>query len=450
MNVPRIRLDVPIRGSFNLRRFSTSAVLVVGSALVANVFSYVFHFVLSRKLGPDQYGTLATMMVVGGIFGVLGSSVGTVAMQEAARMWSAHLDDLIPQFVRKTGKFVLGFAAIVAIALVVVSVPLGAYLHVVKATIWLTVATWVALTLLELYARGSAQGAHRFAIFSASTLSEGILKVVLAVTFVLAGYGVGGALGGLLCATLIGLLVAAVPMSLGGRHEDQHVPEHLRLGGDALRVLAINVAASALLFIDLLFAKHHLSGAAAGYFGAAGTVAKTIPYSVGLIALILMPAAAAARHSSRESLRHILLVATLLAGCAIAVALAIIVLFPQQLIGITYGQRFSGAIPLLRLYAIDEALLALWAIASSYLIAIGQYRLFSYLSAAVVVEAGCMALFGSTPVRLLTIAIAVNALLVPAVWALALRSLRALPQAANPPAAETNNEPSSAKGPEFV
>ena len=123
-------------------------------------------------------------------------------------------------------------------------------------------------------------------------------------------------------------------------------------------ILAINVAASALLFLDMLFAKHYFSGAQAGYFGAAGTVAKTIPYGVGLIALILMPTAAAARHSSRESLRHILFVASILALCAIAAALAIISLFPQQLIAITYGPRFTGAVPMLRLYAIDEALFA--------------------------------------------------------------------------------------------
>lgn len=450
MNVPRVRLDVPARGAFNLRRFSFSAVLVVGSALVANMFSYAFHFVLSRKLGPDQYGTLATVMAIAGIFGVLGSSVGTVAMQETARLWSAHLDSHIPHFVRQTGKFVLGFGAIIALALLILSVPLGAYLHVVRAVIWIMLAIWVGLSLLFGYARGAAQGAHRFGVFAASVLSEGVLRVVLAVAFVLAGYAVAGAVGGLACAAAIGLLVALIPMALGGGRESVHESEHLRLGGQALRILAINVAASALLFLDMLFAKHYFSGAQAGFFGAAGTVAKTIPYGVGLIALILMPAAAAARHSSRESLRHILLVASILALCAIAAALAIISLFPQQLIAITYGQRFTGAVPMLRLYAIDEALFALWAIASSYLIAIGQYRLFAYLLVAVVFEAVCMALFGATPVRLLSIAIAINALLVPAIWALAVRSLRGVPQAANPLAAEIGNEPSSAKGPDVI
>ena len=76
--------------------------------------------------------------------------------------------------------------------------------------------------------------------------------------------------------------------------------------------------------------------------------------------------------------------------------------------------------------------------------------MFAYLLVAVVFEAVCMALFGATPVRLLSIAIAINALLVPAIWALAVRSLRGVPQAANPLAGEIGNEPSSAKGPDVI
>jgi len=440
MSIPRVRVDVPVRGTFNLRHFSTSALLVLGSAFVANAFFYVFHFILSRKLGPELYGTLATLMAIVGIFGVLGSSVGTVAMQETARMWSAHLDEHIPHFLRQTGKLVLGLAALLVVLLLSLSIPLGAYIHVVNIVLWITLAMWVGLALLCGYARGAAQGAHRFWVFACSMVSEGVLRVVLAATFVTAGFAIEGALGGLVCAVFVGLLIAVVPMLSGRRHEASKEPDHLRLGGDALKVLAVNVAASALLFIDMLFAKHYFSGVQAGYFGAAGTVAKTIPYGVGLIALITMPTAAAARHTNRESLKHILRVAGIFAVSAISLALLIIALFSPQLIGITYGPHYSGAIPIMRLYAIDEALLAMWIVASSYLVAIAQYRLVWYLFAAVVIEAACMALFGLTPTRLLSIAIAVNALLVPAMWILALGSLRDAPQAANPPRAEAFNE----------
>src|ERR1700731_1237337 len=77
------------RGRFHWPGFAADALLVSGGALAANVLNYVYHFVLSRKLGPDGYGSLATLLAITTIVGVVGSSIGTLAMQETARLWAA-------------------------------------------------------------------------------------------------------------------------------------------------------------------------------------------------------------------------------------------------------------------------------------------------------------------------------------------------------------------------
>lgn len=430
-------LQAPLRGSFDLRRFSTDAVLVIGAALVANVFSYAFHFILSRRLGPDRYGTLATMIAISGMLGVLGAAVGTVAMQETARMWASHLDRRIAPFLRRTGLAVLALAGLVAAAVALLSLPLQTYLHVADPLLWLLLAVYVGAAIFSGFARGAAQGAHRFGIFAASLLSEGLGKVVFAVAFVTLGFGVAGALGGLICGVLIGLAIVFAPMVFGGAHDASHAGERVRLQGEAAKVLSVTAMMSALLFVDMLFAKHHFSGAVTGYFSAAGTVARTIPYGVGLVAFVVMPKAAAAQHASRDSLQRILLMAAGIALALAAVSLVFIIALPREIISITYGVKYLAAVPMLRVYAIDEALFSLYAVAVSYLVAIARYQVFAYLLAAVVVESACMAAFGKTPLHLLSIAITVNALLVPSVWMLAWRSLAAAPQAATPVAAET-------------
>ncbi|MBC5808515.1 MAG: hypothetical protein DLM53_10725 [Candidatus Eremiobacter antarcticus] len=429
-------LQAPLRGSFDLRRFSSDAVLVIGAALVANVFSYAFHFILSRRLGPDHYGTLATMIAISGMLGVLGSAVGTVAMQETARMWASHLDRRIAPFVRRTGLSVLALAGLVAAAIALLSLPLQTYLHVADPLLWLLLAVYVGAAIFSGFARGAAQGAHRFGIFATSLVSEGVAKVVFAVAFVSLGFGVGGALGGLICGVVIGVGIVFAPMVFGGAHDASHLGERVRLQGEAAKVLTVTATTSALLFVDMLFAKHHFSGVVTGYFSAAGTVARTIPYGVGLVALVLMPKAAAAQHASRDSLRRILIMAGAIALALTALSLAFIMALPREIIAVTYGAKYLAAVPILRVYALDEALFSIFAVAVSYLVAIARYQVFAYLLAAAVVESLCMALFGGTPLHLLRIAITVNALLVPVVWALAWRSLAAAPQAATPVRAE--------------
>jgi O-antigen/teichoic acid export membrane protein len=321
---------------------------------------------------------------------------------------------------------------VIGLALVIASVALAGYLHVQQPLLWMLLGAYVAVLILAAFARGAAQGSHRFAIFAASFVGEGVVKVALAIWLVMLGFGVAGAMGGLIASGVTVLAVALSATVSGGTARAWQRGEQLKLGHSALLVLAVTAAVNALLYIDMLFAKHHFPADVAGYFGAAGTIARTIPYAASFIALILMPRAAAALHVGRESLVHVLGLTAVLTAACVAAALAFINLFGPAIVGVTYGPAFSGAAPTLRAYTVDEALFALWASANAYLVAVGRYEVFVYLTAATVVEAVAMALFGSTPLRLLSIAIIVNAALVPTVWLLAIRTLRAAPQAASP------------------
>ena len=425
------------RGAFELRRFSSDAALVIIGAGIGNAFSYIFHFVLSRRLGPNAYGTLVTLMSIAAMATVAGNSLGTVAMQETAKLWATHLEAAIAPFVRRALRFALAISVVIALGLIITSLPLASYLHVQQPLLWILLAAYVAVQILAAFARGAAQGAHRFVIFAASFASEGAVKVALAVWLVMLGFGVAGAMGGLIASVATVLAVTLPATASGGRARAWQRGEQLKHGRSALFVIAVTAAVNALLYIDMLFAKHHFSGEVAGYFGAAGTVARTIPYAASFIALILMPKAAAAIHVSRDSLARVLgLMAGMTAAC-VAAAFAFINILAQPIVHLTYGPAFVGAASILRTYTIDEALFALWASAIACLVAVGRYEVFAYLAAATVVEAVAMALFGSTPMRLLSIAIVVNAALVPIAWVLAIRTLRAAPQAANPPRAES-------------
>jgi O-antigen/teichoic acid export membrane protein len=421
-----------VRGSFSLTRFGGDAALVVGAGVIANVFSYVFHFVVSRQLGPERYGTLVTLMAIAMMFGVLGLSMGTVTMQETARMWASHLEATIGAFVRHTARFALGIALLLAAVLLALSFVVGPYVHVTTPSLWLVLAAYGGAAVLAASIRGAAQGAHRFGIFASSLIGEALTKVVVGCGLVALSFGVLGALGGLLSSSLIALAIAYLPLAAGARHTPLKAGEHLRLGGETLKVFGVTAAANVLLFIDMLFAKHHFSGTVAGYFGAAGTLSRTLPFGIGLLALIIMPKAAAALHTGRTALAHVLAIAAVATAVAVIGGVAILVGLGKPIIAVTFGSPFLPAAPLVVWYATDEALLALWLAATSYLVAVSRYEAFPFLVGAAVAEALGFAFFGSTPLRLLSIAIAANGILVPIAWALALRTLRDAPQASRP------------------
>ena len=309
----------------------------------------------------------------------------------------------------------------------------GPYLHIVQPALWIAFAAYLSLIVFCGFFRGAAQGAHRFRLYSASAIAETVTKLAVALALVAAGWAVLGALGGFVFGAVVGLIVVALPLVL--RRGEPNTPanhDHLEIGGRALSVLWLSASVLVLMFMDQLFAKHHLSGAQAGLYGAAGTIARTIPFGVGMLALVMGPKAAAAQHVSRESLRH-LLALWFGAGTAFMLAgIALTTFAPTQLLGITYGAAFVQAAPLLQLYGVASGVFALDALGIAYLQAVGAYRATVALVAAVLIEAALMAAFGTTGARLLFIAIAVNLALLPAIAAYASRTLQAAPQAPAP------------------
>ncbi|MBC5825924.1 MAG: oligosaccharide flippase family protein [Candidatus Eremiobacteraeota bacterium] len=425
------------RGAFSLRSFAGDAGLIVGGALLANVFSFAYHFTVSRLLGPDRYGTLATLLAISSMVGVLGGSIGTVAMQETARLWALHLDAAIAPFVRRLARLAVVVGGLTAAGTLIVSLPISRYLHIVQPALWIIFAAFIGMATVSSFVRGAVQGAHRFGLFAASMSADGLCKLVIALALVRAGLGTAGAAGGLLAGAAIAGLIAFMPMlRLGAAAVEPVVGEHLRFGGESVKVLTVSAGTTALMFVDMLFAKHHLSGVQAGYYGAAGTIARIIPYAVGVIALVLMPKAAAAHHTSRESLSRLLTLTFGLGAAAAVIGVALTSGASGLLIGLSYGPKYLAAAPLLRLYGADAALLGLVALGTACLVALRDYSIAPYLAAAVAVDAVAMAVWGTSATHLLTVAIAVNALLLPFVGVRIAAALRTAPQAPSPLLAE--------------
>jgi O-antigen/teichoic acid export membrane protein len=364
---------------------------------------------------------------------VIGSAINVVAMRETARMWAAHEDGAIVGFIRRTAWHATGIGAVAAVALLAGAPLLAGYLHVEQAGVWLAFAVYLLVGITASYARGAAQGAHRFGLFAASLVTESVVKLASALALVALGFAVFGAMGGLAIGSAAGLVVVMIAMvrrrasDLSALADADAVTDHLRLGGESLKVLAVAAGTTALLFLDPIFAKHHLDGQTAGYYGAAGTLARIIPFAVGFIGLILMPKSAALHRSSRASLERVL---QLTFGAGIAgslIGLLCAWLGSGLLVRVMFGAQFSPAAAILPLYAVDTALIAICTLGTNYLVAVGDYAIGWYVFAAVVTEAVLMALFGLSPFRLIGIGIVANALLLPVIAAHAWRSIQEAP-----------------------
>ena len=251
-----------------------SGVLLTIAVGLANVLNAVFQFSLARILEPEEYALVAALFAV-----VIVGAIPPLAFQAtAAREVSARLsrgdEHGAGVFLHGMGRSVnvwggvLGVAAIAAAAIAALADmddPLS-----VGATV-LTVAVALAIPVVW----GGLQGAGRFTELSGAHVLFAGTRLAAGLTIALAGGSVGAVMLGVACATMVTLLISALPIRwlfIAGRGAARLPLATRANAGAALGLTAL----WALAYSDLLVARLAFSGDEAGAYAAAAVASKVL------------------------------------------------------------------------------------------------------------------------------------------------------------------------------
>ena len=320
------------------------AALISTALLGTSVLAYAFTVLAARVLVPHAYGELAALLGLS-----LVGAVPATGLQTAAALALGSRREAVEPMVARlhatalTGALAVGAGGLVAVAPVVV------LLHLPDpfAVGWLVVLL-VGHTVVGGY-EGILQGTGRYRRLAAVSGTFGTAK--------LAGGTLGLLLGGTPTAAVAGMALGASLGVLAGWFGAGRpgVTSGIRAPGRAaLRASGALLGFVLLLNLDVLLARHHLSGVQAGEYAVAavfGKVAFWLPQGVGVV---LLPRLADAGSRTRAVGRALVVVAVLGAG----ITLVTVALGGRALSlvgGSAYGAGLGGAV---WLFAVLGTLLA--------------------------------------------------------------------------------------------
>jgi O-antigen/teichoic acid export membrane protein len=234
------------------------------------------------------------------------------------------------------------------------------------------------LNFLPIINNAFLQGLQRFAWLSTSSAVAILFKIVLAATLVWWGYGLAGALGGIILTAVATWLITygAIRRPLRQGRDQPYRSEHLSFKG-ALPVLAANAAFAAMTQLDMVVVNHYFSAHDAGLYAAASVLGKAVLYLPGGIAMALFPMVAE-NNARDESSAHLLLQAVGLTALLCTVGALAYFVLGEWIIVLFYGEGYRGAGPILRYFGFAILPMALVLVAEHFLIAKGRV-LFAYL-----------------------------------------------------------------------
>jgi O-antigen/teichoic acid export membrane protein len=399
------------------------AFLVVAPAMAAaNALNYAFNLVMSRLLGPADYGALGALLAL-----VLVGTVPGVALQAVVARHTTLAGEAVGRLWSRVLVAVVAVGAALGLLTVAASPAVAAFLHLPS----LGPSLWLAAALLPLpllsAVQGMLQGREWFGALAAVLLVSAAGRLAVGVGLVEGGLGVSGALAATAIGSAVAVLVAVPRLRAPGGWERPRLAMPPRWPGKGSSAAAFGgeVAAAAagvlglllLANVDVLLARHFLTAEASGLYAAGAVLTKIAFWAPQFVVTLVFPRLVTATDRRRLLGRSAAVVAAVGAPLVVGAALA-----PGLAARLSFGEAYLDVGPTLPLFAalgVGLALVQLVLFTGMATADRGMYRL---LLAAVAAEAALVALFLHDSVaEIVGAALAVVAALLATGFTLALR-----------------------------
>jgi glycosyltransferase involved in cell wall biosynthesis/O-antigen/teichoic acid export membrane protein len=356
------------RGIDGFLRETGVLVLALG---VLNGSNYLFHVVVSRQLGPSDYGALAALLAILLVLSVPQGVLQTVVAQRAAALRAKGRAEDVVELTAATTRGVLPLVLAAGLASLLLAAPLFAIFLDVSLASASLLAPVVVLGTLGAIPLGVLQGAMRFGAFAVVVLSGVGVRLATGIGFVEAGLGVPGAMLASSVAAAVSLVVgfSLVGLRWGWLARAKGSLEPFR-GGFRVALFAL-VGFWLLAQADIVLARHFLDPEEAGYYSSAGLLARALPFMAAAVAFVAFPRFVTARERGEDAL-HWLRTSLLATGALVLAALAILVPFRNLVVELTFGESFLPAASLMPLLCIAMGALALVGLLTYFHIAMGS------------------------------------------------------------------------------
>lgn len=373
---------------------------------IANLSNYLFHVVISRLLGPEEYGALGALLTVFIIISVPAGALQTVVARRISVIRAAGDDPAAGQTLKSALRAAALFGAGATLVLAALA-PLGSrFLHIDSAPTYL-LAAYALPAVVAPVARGALQGRLLFGPLAAVVVVSTILRLALGVALVGTGAGVAGAVGASLASEVIGLAMALLPVRGLVHRAPSAGALPAGILGEARTTMLILGGFWAVASADSFLVRHYFPTDTAGFYAAAAVAAHTVLFLSGAIALVAFPRFAESEGRSVEA-RRILFQSLVVVGVLGFSAAGALALFSPLAMRILFGGQFAAGTALLGTLAFAMALLGLTGILVYFHLASKSKAAWSVM-VALLAETGLVAAVHGSTLQVASVMLAVSA-----------------------------------------
>lgn len=379
-----------------------NSLVLFSGTMLANVLNYFFHLAVGRMVSVEVYGEVESLISLVNIISVPAMTLAMVATKFSA----CSKADCNPGESHEVWKYlnrkVLKFGIPLFLLAVLATPYVADFMKIESWTPFVFIWIMMFLSFFAAVNSGILTGWQKFKGIGLTGVWGAIVKLAAVIILVKAGFALNGAIGSFFLGVLASYIASIVMLRfiISAKETGAEDDVEKKFDFDSLKkyvlpaflaTLVINILGN----VDMLLAKHNLDAVAAGQYGALTIVSKIIFYATGVIATVLFSMSAEDSHKNNDSLRIFRNASYLMLSLS-AVATLIYFVFPELVLSILFGSKYSDVAGYLGWFAILVTLYSFANLEIQYLLSINSKADASYWMLAISLAAVVSLMFFGT------------------------------------------------------
>ncbi len=336
---------------------------------VLNAGNYFYHLIMGRMLGPQEYGVLESVISLFYIISIPFVPLTLVIVKFVSSYKGKQDRVAIASFYSYMKDKVLIYGLIAAVVLLISSPLIMSFLHLSNIYFPILISLGFFVGLLAMLVKGTLQGLFNFfALFVANTV-EIAIKVIVAMSLVYLGFKALGAVFAVTASFLVGFIIAFFFLKkekFGGKSNFKEGKEILKY---SVPVFLTSLGLTSLFTTDIILVRNLFSGVESGYYAALSVLGKIIFFGTFPVTIVLFPLVSE-RHAASKDYRNLLLISVVLTLVIAGLILGIYYFFPQEMVDLLFGEKFSKISPLLAIFGVFIAIYSLSSLLANFYLSI--------------------------------------------------------------------------------
>jgi len=360
---------------------------------IFNFLNLLFHFSMGRLLGPVDYGTLAVLMSLMYIYNIPAEAIQNIITKYTSKFNLKKENKKIKFFMFKSLKKGFKIALWIFLIATLFAIFLSKFLGI---NFWLILLTNVLIfsAFSNPITSGVLQGRKKFKILGINMILSSGLKLVFAISLVIIGFKVFGAMIGVLIGVFSGLIFSFYFNREIIEEKEEKVP-FKNIYSKSVPYFISTLVIFLIFSLDIILAKRFFSPELAGQYSVLSMLGKIIFFGTVAISKAMFPLTSE-KHESNENHFELFKKSILIIASICVIAVGIYAFFPKLVVGILYGNQYLNVAPYLIYSGLALSFLSLSNLVLIYGLSINGLRKSHYLFIFLIIEIILLSLFHSS------------------------------------------------------